>query len=172
MSDPHDSEHETIELPTSPQPPAPPSPTAAATKADLGKRAVAVIVDSVIAGLMSVVIPGVGGLIATIYMVCRDGLEFDFMDHRSIGKHVMKLHIESTDGAPLDLMTSVRRNWLFAFAPLATALAFIPILGWILLLPVGLLAMALGLTEIVLVLSHPDGRRLGDRIASTRVRED
>jgi uncharacterized RDD family membrane protein YckC len=155
--------------PPDPQVPSLPTPVA---KADLGKRFVAFLIDAVIAGVIATVLPGIGGLIGAAYMICRDGLDFDFMKHRSVGKQIMKLNLDSIDGAPIELMTSVRRNWMFGLGYLIPLLLFIPILGWLAIPFVGLGALALGVIEIVLVLTDAEGRRIGDKMASTRVAED
>ncbi len=139
-------------------------------KADLGKRFVAGIIDAVAAVLVAM-IPVVGGLIAAAYWLLRDGLEFDFMDRRSLGKKVMKLRPVRLDGKPMDLETSMRRNWVFALGGVISALLFIPVLGWILAIPVGLASLALGLTELYKVLTDAEGRRLGDSWARTKVIE-
>lgn len=155
---------------SAPPPPPPPGQDAPA-KTDLGKRAVAMIIDAVIATVIGF-IPAIGGLIGAAYMLLRDGLEFDFMNHRSVGKHVMQLHVESLDGSPLDIVTSIRRNWMFALGALIPLLLFIPILGWIAIPFVGLAGLALGIVEVVLVITDAEGRRLGDKMANTRVVED
>jgi uncharacterized RDD family membrane protein YckC len=80
-------------------------------KADLTKRAVALIIDGLIAGAIGR-IPFIGGLIGAAYMLTRDGFEFDFMDHRSLGKKLMKLRPVRLDGKPVDIETSMRRNWV------------------------------------------------------------
>ena len=148
-----------------------PGGASATGKADLGKRAVALIIDSIISGIISMVIPAVGGLIGAAYMLLRDGMEFDFMDSRSIGKKLMKLRPVTVDGSTYDLMTSVKRNWMFALGGLVPVLLFIPIFGWVLIPFVGLAALVLGVIEIVLVLTDAQGRRLGDKIANTKVIE-
>lgn len=160
-------------------PPPPPPPGAPPVdgpqpggKADLGKRIVAAVIDGVIAGVIGIALPAVGGLVGSAYMLLRDGLEFDFMNHRSVGKHVMKLHLVTLDGSPIDISTSVRRNWMFALGAVIPLLLFIPILGWIAIPFVGLAALVLGVLEIVLVLTDDQGRRLGDKMAGTRVVED
>jgi len=159
---------------TPPLPPTPPAapPASSGGKADLGKRFVAVLIDGVIAGIVAAVIPAVGGIIASAYMILRDGLEFDFMNHRSIGKQIMKLHVNTVDGAPIDIMTSVRRNWMFGIGYLIPLLIFIPILGWIAIPFVGVASVVLCLIEVFLVLTDGQGRRLGDKIAKTVIAED
>lgn len=162
--------------PAPPPPPAgdapSPGPSTSSGKADLGKRIVAGIIDAVIAGVIGVAIPAVGGLIGSAYMLLRDGLEFDFMNHRSVGKHVMKLHLVSVDGQPLDIATSVKRNWMFAIGAIIPLLLFIPILGWIAIPFVALASLVLGVIEVVLVLTDEQGRRIGDKMAGTLVAED
>ena len=141
-----------------------------ADKADLGKRFVAAIIDAV-AGIVVGFVPIIGGFIAAAYWLLRDGLEFEFMDHRSIGKKLMKLRPVTLDGSPLDMLASAKRNWMFALGGLISILLFIPILGWILIIPVALASMALGIVELVLVITDKEGRRLGDKIANTKVIE-
>ena len=83
----------------------------------------------------------------------------------------MKLHLESVDGSPLDIATSLKRNWMFALAPLVPLL-IITIIGWVLVPFVLFAALALMVTELVLVLTNAEGRRLGDKIAGTKILED
>jgi uncharacterized RDD family membrane protein YckC len=141
-----------------------------AGKADLTKRFVAIIIDAVIAVVIGF-IPMVGGIVAAAYWVLRDGLELEFMDQRSIGKKLTKLRPVRIDGTRLDMMDSVRRNWMFGLGGLTQFLLFIPILGWLLVIPVALVAFAFGVTELVMVLTQEDGRRFGDRWATTKVIE-
>lgn len=157
-------------------PSSPPSPgagsAAPAAKADLGRRFVAMLIDAVIAGVIATVIPAIGGLIGAAYMIVRDGLDFEFMHQRSIGKQIMKLHLDTLDSAPIDVMTSLRRNWMFGIGYLIPLLLFIPVLGWIAIPFVALASLGLGIVEVVLVLTDDQGRRVGDRIANTMVADD
>jgi uncharacterized RDD family membrane protein YckC len=139
-------------------------------KADLTKRFLAALIDG---GLSFVVgfVPVIGGLVAAAYMLLRDGLELEFMDRRSIGKKVMKLRPVRLDGQPMDLVASAKRNWMFALGGIISLLMFIPFLGWLLMIPVALAALALGIIELVLVITDAQGRRLGDKIAATQVIE-
>jgi len=141
-----------------------------AGKADTTKRIVAVVID---AGLAIVVgmIPFVGGIIATAYWVLRDGMDLEFMDHRSVGKKLTKLRPVKADGSQLEMMDSVNRNWMFGLGGVIQILLFIPILGWLLMVPVGLAAMAFGLVELFKVLTDDEGRRFGDVWAQTKVIE-
>ena len=104
------------------------------------------------------------------FWLVRDGLDLAFMDHRSIGKRVMKLRPVTIDGSPMDITGSVKRNWMFALGGISQLLAF-TIIGLVLAIPIGLLAFVIGIVEIVLIIVDPDGRRLGDKLAVTRVVE-
>lgn len=139
-------------------------------KPETGKRVVAAVIDCVIAAVLNF-IPAIGGLIAAAYWLVRDGMDIDFMDRRSIGKKVMKLRPIRLDGQPMSIETSARRNWMFALGGVVWFLKYIPILGWILMVPVGIVALALGLYELFRVLTDPQGRRLGDTMAGTKVVE-
>jgi uncharacterized RDD family membrane protein YckC len=139
-------------------------------KADPAKRAVAVVIDGVIAVLIGF-IPWVGGLVAAAYLVLRDGMELEFMDNRSVGKKLMKLRPVTADGGKVDMMMSVQRNWMFGFGGILSFLVYIPILGWLLMIPVGLLAMVIGIVEVIKVFTDEEGRRFGDVWAKTKVVE-
>ena len=145
------------------------SEAAAAPKADIGKRFIAAIIDAVIAVFVGF-IPFVGGLIATAYWLVRDGLDVEFMDHRSLGKKIMKLRPVTLDGAPVDIMTSMKRNWMFALGGVAQLFAY-TIIGLVIAIPLALLVFVIAIVEIVLVLADSEGRRLGDKIANTKVIE-
>jgi uncharacterized RDD family membrane protein YckC len=140
------------------------------TKADLGKRFVAAIIDAVL-GVVIGLIPAIGGLAAAAYWAVRDGLEFEFMHHRSVGKHLMKLRPVMLDGSPMDITASVKRNWMFALGGVVQLLLWIPFIGWLFVIPVALVAFAIGIVELFLVITDPEGRRLGDKIANTKVIE-
>ena len=151
-----------------PPPPAPqvatsPTPSAAA-KADLGKRFVAILIDGIISGVVGL-IPVIGGLVGAAYMLVRDGLELDFMDYRSIGKKVMKLRPVRVDGQTMDISASIKRNIPFAIGPV---IMVIPVLGWVL---GPIVAIIIGIIESILVLTDAEGRRMGDKLADTKVIE-
>jgi uncharacterized RDD family membrane protein YckC len=156
-----------------PQPSSMPPPPVATPgtpgKADLGKRFVAAIIDLVIAVLIGL-IPIIGGLIATAYWLVRDGLEFDFMDRRSVGKKLVKLRPLRLDGQPMDVGTSVRRNWMFGIGGIAQFFAM-TIIGIVIAIPLVVIALLIGIVEIVLVITDPEGRRSGDKTGETRVVE-
>ena len=157
---------------TAPTPSVPPSSSDTVTpskRPDLGKRALAAIIDAVVAMVVGLV-PIAGGIAATAYWLVRDGMDLDFMDHRSIGKKVMKLRPVTLDGRPLDLATSAKRNWMFALGGVAQFFAM-TIIGLVLAIPLGLIAFVIGIVEVVLVLTDAEGRRMGDKMAGTRVIE-
>jgi uncharacterized RDD family membrane protein YckC len=139
-------------------------------KADTGKRIVAAVIDCIAAAILNAV-PAIGGLVAAAYWLLRDGLDITFMDRRSIGKKVMKLRTIRVDGRPMDIETSARRNWMFALGGVIWFLKYIFILGWLLIGPVLLAAIALGFYELYRVITDPQGRRLGDVMAGTKVIE-
>jgi uncharacterized RDD family membrane protein YckC len=153
---------------------APPVPataeSAGAGKADLVKRFIAAIIDGAISAVIGL-IPVVGGLVGAAYILTRDGFDYDFMKHRSVGKQLMKLRPVTLDGSPMTLQTSIRRNWPLVFGSLTQVLLFIPVIGWLLIPLVAIAAAVLGIVEIVLVLTNDEGRRLGDRMARTKVVE-
>jgi len=138
-------------------------------KADLGKRFIAAIIDAVIAVVVGF-IPIIGGLVATAYWLVRDGLDIDFMDKRSIGKKLVKLRPVTLDGSPVDVMTSIKRNWMFALGGIAQLFAF-TIIGLLLAIPLAMVVFLISIVEVVLVIVDADGRRLGDKIADTMVIE-
>jgi uncharacterized RDD family membrane protein YckC len=139
-------------------------------KADLGKRIIAAIIDAVVGAVLGL-IPVIGWLIGSAYWLLRDGLDVDFMKQRSLGKKVMKLRPVRLDGGPMNLETSVRRNWPFAIGGIAAFIMIIPVLGWILGALLALIGLGVGIVEIVLVITDPEGRRLGDKTAATKVVE-
>lgn len=147
------------------------SPSSSMTeKADLVKRAVAMIIDSLIAAVVGAV-PYIGGLVGIAYMVLRDGLELEFMNRRSIGKQLIGLRPVRLDGQPMDIEASVRRNWMWGIGAITSLLLYIPIIGWLLIPVVSLIALAIGLFEIYKVVTDDEGRRWGDTMAGTKVIE-
>ena len=119
-------------------------------KADLTKRFVAYLIDAIIAAVLSTVVGYVsttlGYVVGAAYILLRDGVNVEFMPNRSIGKKVMGLAPVTLDGAPMDPVASLKRNWPF----------IIPFLG---------------LVEAILVLTDNEGRRIGDKVANTKVIE-
>src|SRR5690606_1145473 len=101
-----------------------------------------------------------------------DGFSFEFMDGRSVGKKLMKLRPVRDDGGTMDITTSIKRNWTLAVGSLGFLVVYAPFLGIIALsLLLTLVGAIIGIIELYLVLTAPDGRRLGDRFAGTHVIE-
>lgn len=149
----------------------PPPPVGTTTKPDVGKRAIAYVIDAVIAAILAY-IPFIGSLLGAAYILTRDGFELDFMDGRSVGKKLMKLRPVRDDGGKMDIMTSIKRNWTLSIGSLGYLVLYAPFLGLLALtILLSLVGAILGLVEIYLVLTSPDGRRYGDRFAGTRVVE-
>lgn len=142
----------------------------AATKPDISKRAIAAIIDGAVAGALGLV-PLVGWIASALYVLLRDGFDFEFMDGRSVGKKLMNLRPVRLDGGKMDFATSAKRNWTICLGSLASFLLVIPFLGWVLYIPTLIAAIVLGIIELVRVFTDPEGRRLGDTVAGTRVIE-
>ncbi len=136
-------------------------------KADSLKRLAALVIDYIIASVFSVV-PIIGWAAAAAYMLLRDGFNFDFMRHRSLGKQIMKLKVVDFEDktTPADLKSSALRNWLFA-APFV--ITIVPLVGSALYFAV---AFVIYLIEGVKVSTDPHGRRYGDEFAKTIVIEE
>ena len=141
-----------------------------AVKADLGKRFIAALIDGLLAGGVSI-LPFIGGLIGAAYILLRDGLELEFMDRRSIGKKLMKLRPLRLDGQPMDVGTSVKRNLPLCIGAVGSIFWVIPILGWILAILLAVIGLIVAVVELVLVLTDPEGRRMGDKLGATKVIE-
>ena len=146
-------------------------PTAQTGKADVTKRFIALLIDGVIASVLSWAIPVVGGLLGGAYILLRDGLDVEYLRGRSLGKSLMKLKVVRDDGRPMDLGTSVRRNWTLSICLLITVLMVIPILGWIIVPLASIVGLILAVLEIYFVMTDAEGRRYGDRFAGTRIVE-
>ncbi len=161
--------------------PLPTFSTAVGTKAPLGKRAVAVIIDSLIAGVIATVfgflgarMGGIGYLVGAGYMLVRDGLTLEFANGRSIGKQLMGLGVVRLDGRPMDIETSVRRNWTLVIGSMLVGI------GGLLGGSIGALiggfvgggiGFVIGIIELVLVATDARGRRIGDKTGGTEVVE-
>ncbi|MEM6644851.1 MAG: RDD family protein [Bacteroidota bacterium] len=140
-------------------------------KADLGKRFVAQITDGFIAAALGLVVglfsATLGGFAGAVYFLLRDGLEFDFMKHRSFGKQLMGLRVVRLDGEPMDVETSMQRNWMWAVSGLISATFFSGSLVGL----VSIAASVVALYECFKVLTDEAGRRWGDELAGTQVVE-
>jgi uncharacterized RDD family membrane protein YckC len=147
-----------------------PGPAAAAVAGapDTLTRFVAFLIDAVAVAVIGMV-PVIGGIVGIAYVLFRDGLDIEYLRGRSLGKTLMKLTVVRADGRPMDLATSAQRNWPLVFGSLTQILLFIPVIGWILIPFVIIAGLVFVIIEIVRVLTNPEGRRLGDDYARTRV---
>ena len=147
-----------------------PQPVAQTAKADLGKRFIAAVIDGAIAGVVGL-IPWIGGIIGGLYILLRDGLDYEYLRGRSVGKTLMKLKPVRLDGQPMDTATSIKRNWMLALGLISLVLVLIPVIGWIALALLWVAAPVIGLIEVILVATDKEGRRWGDRLSGTKVVE-
>mgnify|MGYP000072966832 CR=1 FL=1 len=143
-------------------------PSSSASAPQALPRFLAFLIDGVIAGLLSTLFFA-GGVLGAAYLVVRDGLTFQFMNQRSIGKHLLGLRVERVDGRSMNVETSVRRNWMWGLGPVGAVVAQVPLFGGLLSAGVGLFGLGVGLYEAYRVLTRDDGRRWGDEQAGTEV---
>ena len=134
-------------------------------KADVGKRAVAAIIDVVISYVVGL-IPVIGWLIGAAYMALRDGFTFEPFVKQSLGKKLLNLRAVMVEtGGSCDYLLSIKRNLPFIIPMIFMV---VPVIGWII---GGILWLVALIIEIVLVITDENGERLGDKIAGTRVIE-
>ena len=116
---------------------------------------------------------GVGLLIGAVYLLVRDGLPYAEWGARSLGKRWLGIRPYRLGGEALTWTSSIQRNatvggafavWSLVY--LAGGFRGVPF-GWVLMWG----AVALVAVEALLVAIDPVGRRLGDRLARTRVIE-
>ena len=141
-------------------------------KADPVKRIIAFVIDAV-ASIIVGFIPFVGGIIGALYMLLRDALPIEALEYKSIGKKLLKLSVVKTEepASKIDYATSARRNWMFALGPIMLFFLFIPIIGWIIDILLGIAVLILVIIEIVKLFTNEKGLRLGDKMAGTMVIE-
>ena len=142
------------------------------TKADPVKRIIAFIIDAV-ASMIVGFIPLVGGIIGALYMLLRDALPIEALEYQSIGKKLLKLSVVNTEdpAAKVDYAISAKRNWMFALGPIMLFFLFIPIIGWIIDILLGIAVFILVIIEIVKLFTDEKGLRWGDKMAGTMVIE-
>lgn len=116
---------------------------------------------------------GVGLLLGAAYLLLRDGIPYGEWGARSLGKRWLGIRPYLPRGGDLGWAASARRNATVAGAAVVPAVMFL--VGGYKLVPfadviLGL-ALLLVVAEAALVAIDPVGRRLGDRLAGTRVVE-
>ena len=142
------------------------------TKTDPVKRIIAFVLDALAAMIVGF-IPFVGGIIGALYLLLRDALPIEALEYCSIGKKLMKLRVVNIENptSKIDYAASAKRNWMFALGPIMLFFLFIPILGWILDIFIGIAVFVLAIIEIIKIFSDEKGIRLGDQMAGTMVIE-
>lgn len=142
------------------------------TKADPVKRIIAFVIDAV-ASIIVGFIPFVGGIIGALYMLFRDALPIEALEYKSIGKKLLQLSVVNIEDptSKIDYAASAKRNWMFALGPMMMFFLFIPILGWIIDILIGIAVFILVIIEIIKIFSDEKGVRLGDKMAGTMVIE-
>ncbi|GAB4365582.1 MAG: hypothetical protein Kow00128_08270 [Deltaproteobacteria bacterium] len=112
--------------------------------ADWQTRSLAFLIDLILYTAIFYGLGGIGHFLSMLYIVFRDGI----FSGQSIGKKVMKIQVVHVDGRPIHFVDSSFRNVLFLFY---------------LLLPVTIVL------EAIALMRDPERKRIGDRIAKTRV---
>lgn len=118
----------------------------------------------------------VGAVALLVYILGRDV----FAGGRSFGKQIMGIRVVGAAGTPCTLVDSVQRNALFAVGSVvdvvASAFLLVPFIGCLVgcarIIPdivAAVASLALVVIEIVKIVTEPNGTRLGDQIAKTRV---
>lgn len=146
-------------------------PASRAYKVDLGVRIGAALIDAATGFVLGLVFLlwkqwFLTALIVGVYMLIRDGLPIAPLDYQSVGKKLLKLHVENerTHKPRIDIVLSAKRN-----ATLAGGLLLAPVLGMI-WWPLALLAaVAPAVAEVLLVTKDANGLRYGDKLAGTKV---
>jgi uncharacterized RDD family membrane protein YckC len=117
-----------------------------------------------------------GSLVSVGYVLGRDVL----VGGMSLGKKTQGIRAVTTAGAPIGLMDSAKRNLFFAIGSLlgllSATLRLLPCLGdavACMLTPLTVIGMVVGLVvavvEVIKIVQDPQGVRLGDAFAGTRV---
>ena len=121
---------------------------------------------------------GVGLLLAALYLLFRDGIPYAEWGARSPAKRLLGIRPYRIAGEPMDLRSSLRRNLTVGGAVAAVGLASllggyrgVAVVGVSVTDLVLYAAAAVLVVEALLVAVDPVGRRIGDRLARTRVIE-
>lgn len=129
-------------------------------KANILHRFIAKAIDLLIFGFLSEIFYPFGFLSGILYILIADG----FFDGQSIGKRVIGLKVITIpDEKRIEFKESIIRN---SFLALSLLFSLIPFVGYFLLFTVGLFIFGV---EIYFIVKSPEGERLGDRFAFTRV---
>jgi len=124
-------------------------------------------------GFVPHIIAFVGAAVLLAYVLLRDSI----VSGQSVGKKIMGLRVVLTSGQPMTLMDGVKRNALFAIGSalglISATLQLLPCLGGCLAWPLWILdslaTFAIVVIEVFNIIQDPNGVRLGDKMAYTRV---
>lgn len=136
-------------------------------KAELFPRILAALIDALV-GWVFIFIPILGGILSVLYLLLKDALPYKFLKqeewkNKSVGKKVMNIEVKNLDGELVDMAISAKRNIPLT---IGSFVAIIPLLGWIIGPIIGLIFAVI---ELIFLLTDPQNRRLGDRLAATAV---
>jgi len=121
-------------------------------------RTAARVIDFLLIAAVLEIVPKAGYFGGLAYLLLGDG----FLDGRSVGKKLTGLRVVSSEtNTPCSIKDSILRNSTLAFG---FSLWIIPWIGWVFI-------VAASALEFILILGSKDGRRLGDEIAKTLVKE-
>lgn len=144
------------------------------------RRLGAVLIDAFLAGILFRLLDHLFwgwlalGLVWALFLL-RDALPMAVLQRRSPGKRLLGLCVTGDHGRPCNDVASIKRNLpllagQFLYLVCLVIFGLVPVLGEALARVIGILAMLLiwG-TEAYKVFSDPQGQRLGDLLAGTRV---
>lgn len=130
------------------------------------------IIKVFVSDILGALVFAFGALVQCGFILLRDIV----MKGNSLGKHLMKIKLVTSAGAPVDMMQSIKRNVVFALPSVTwliySIISLIPFLGCfaaVLQFIVGLGVLAFTVWEIITITKDPNGIRWGDQIAGTMV---
>ncbi|MCM2277546.1 MAG: RDD family protein [Oligoflexia bacterium] len=142
-------------------------PVPARQKVGVLNRVSAKMIDILlIIGVAAILPYPLGPLLAFLYSLLADGLNFGPFAGQSVGKRLMRLQVVNVKTRkPASYRDSMLRNTPVG---VATFFAIIPVWGWLILVLVGVPLMVM---EIYLMMSVEAGHRLGDVMGDSEVIE-
>jgi len=133
---------------------------------------VARVLPGVLGDIAGTLVYGGGVVVVLAYVLGRDVLA----GGRSFGKKAQDLSVVTSSGKAITLEHSVKRNAIFAagysiatLSFLASLIPFLQALQCLLTGAAGFVSVAALVAEVAWVLQDPEGLRLGDKFAGTRV---
>ena len=126
-------------------------------------RCVAKFLDGLLAAALSQLVPPIGFFAGVTYLLIADGIP----PGRSAGKRLLGLAVRGPNGRECGVRESILRNAMVA-GPYATW-HLLAQGGWLLGVIGGFMFVVAVVLEGVLLAGNPQGLRLGDELAETRV---